>query len=232
MSQQQPAVRRPLGLVAALVFLGGVTGWMTFRYDPEPLPERQGRLVYSDDFERAEIGADWHQGAPDPGWKAGTWRIEGGRLRGDNIHNAALWLQRPMPEKVRVEFDARAESDTGDVKCEIFGDGRTHQSGYILIMGGWSNSVITIARQDEHAEERKQDNRCRRTPDQRSVCVEPGVDYRWAIERTDGVVRWYVDGQLLLTYDDADPVRGRHFAFNNWEAPVTFDNLAIYDLGE
>ncbi len=194
-------------------------------------PREGGTLVFEDDFNRGEPGANYRQGAPDPGHTAGKWAIVEGQLRADRIHNAALWLQKPLPEKVRIEFDARAETGTGDVKAEVFGDGETHQSGYIVIHGGWSNTVTAIARQDEHAEERKNDSRgCRRGRGQRDACVEPGVDYHWVIERDARTVRWFLDGQLVLTYPDADPVRGRFMAFNNWEAPTRFDNLKIYAL--
>ena len=214
----------------ALLFVAAVALVVDRTHQPEPLPPTTGRLVYQDDFERAEPGADYRQAAPDQGWQAGTWRIKEGRLVAEKIHNAALWLQIPLPDKVRIQFDARAESPTGDVKCEVFGDGRVHQSGYILIHGGWSNTINTIARRDEHGEDRKEDNRCP-SREGRSTCVEPGVDYAWAVERSGDEVRWYLDGRLFLRYDDAHPVRGRHFAFNNWEAPVTFDNLRIDDLG-
>jgi len=223
--------RLPRGLIfgvgGALVVFGVLAGVVTGRGRPEA-PSTGGRLVYSDDFDRAEVGDAYQLAAPDQGWKAGTWRIVEGRLRAEQIHNAALWLKAPLPEKVRIEFVARAETPDGDVKAEVFGDGQTHQSGYILIHGGWRNSINAIARQDEHGEDRKEDNRCGAGPERR--CVEPNVDYRWTIEHTDHVVRWYLDGQLFLTYPDAHPVKGRHFAFNNWEVAVTFDDLRIYDL--
>ncbi|MCB9544604.1 MAG: hypothetical protein H6706_01760 [Myxococcales bacterium] len=220
-------VRTGVGLGLCFLLVLGIVAW---RQSPVP-PTQGGTLVFQDDFERAEPGPDYRQGEPDPGNSKGTWRIEQGRLKAEKIHNAALWLQKELPPKVRIEFDARAESGTGDVKAEVFGDGITHQSGYILIHGGWSNTITTIARQDEHAEERKVDNRgCRRGRGQRDACVEPGVDYHWIIERDGDTVRWFLDGQLLLTYPDADPVLGKHLAFNNWEAPVTFDNLRIYAL--
>ena len=37
---------------------------------------------------------------------------------------------------------------------------------------------------------------------------------------------------LHLTYPDTEPLTGRFFGFNNWEAKVTFDNLAVYDLSD
>lgn len=194
-------------------------------------PTTAGTLIFEDTFERAEVGADYRQGEPDLGWKAGTWRIVDGHLKAEKIHNAALWLKTPLPERVRIEFTARALAPDGDVKAEVFGDGQTHQSGYILINGGWKNSVNAIARQDEHGEERKEDRRCPAGAGRR-MCVEPDVDYQWAIERDGGEVRWFLDGALFLTYPDAHPITGQFFAFNNWEAPVLFDDLRIFDLGE
>ena len=224
MAERRHWIGLAVGVVGTLAVLG-ISGWVAFRASG---PSTGGTLVFQDDFERETLGPDWAQGAPDPGWKKGAWALKGGRLHAEQIHNAALWLQRPLPERVRIEFDARALSDTGDVKVEAFGDGLTHQSGYIFIHGGWHNRINAIARQDEHGEDRKEDNRCGRP---RARCVEKNVDYRWAIERTGGTVRWYLDGRLFLTYPDHHPVDGRHFAFNNWEAPVSFDNLAVYDLG-
>lgn len=190
-------------------------------------PSEGGALIFSDDFNRAQLGPDWRQSEPDQGWPAGTWRIEEDRLVAEKIRNAALWLQKPLPQKVRIEFKARAHTPDGDVKCEVFGDGRTHQSGYVAIHGGWRNAVNIIARQDEHGEDRKQEGRC---GGPKPRCVEPDVDYLWTIERDDDTVRWYLDGALFLTYPDRHPVQGQHFAFNNWEAKVSFDDLKIYDL--
>lgn len=241
--------------VVEVVLLGVI--WLAHR--PESTPPVPGEPVFEDTFDRAEVGDRYRQAEPDRGHQAGQWRIRDGRLVGAKIHNAALWLQQELPEKVRIDFDARAETDEGDVKCEVFGDGHTHQSGYILIFGGWRNTVRGIARQDEHGEDRKDDNRCAsfdregrpclpghtfrclrpepgggcrpefRSPCQKR-CVEKDVDYHWTIIRDDDDVRWYLDGELLLVYRDADPVRGRYFAFNNWEARTSFDNLKIYDL--
>ena len=151
------------------------------------------------------------------------------QLVAENIHNAALWLTTPLPKRVRVEFVVTALSDSGDLKAEIFGDGETHQSGYILIMGGWSNQLNIIARQDEHGEDRKRDSRCV-VRNRRKVCAEKHKRYRWAIERRDDTVKWFVDGKLFLTFPDKFPIQGSHFGFNNWEAKVAFDDLKILEL--
>lgn len=213
-------------LLGTLAFILALIVTVAIVQRPRTAPEPTGKLVFEDEFERAEIGDQYLQSGPDLNWKAGTWKIEGGRLVAQDIHNAALWLQVEMPEKVRIDVDVRPETDAGDIKVEVFGDGRTHQSGYIAIMGGWKNSVNCLARRDEHSEERKQDSRC--GPGNR--CVEPDMEYHWTFIRTDNVLKWYVDGQLMLVYDDKHPVMGRHFAFNNWEAKGSYDHLKIYDL--
>ncbi|MBU1430518.1 hypothetical protein KKF91_08160 [Myxococcota bacterium] len=228
-----------------LIKAGAVVGFalilaliITHKQAPVP-PSEGGQLIFEDLFERNEIGAGYLQNKADPGWQAGVWQIIEGEgpngqpsrlLKAEKIHNAGLWLQTKLPKQVRVEFDAKALSEEGDVKCEIFGDGKTHQSGYILINGGWKNKLNIIARQDEHGEDRKQDDRCPSRRDGKRLCVEPDVFYHWTIERTDHRVLWYIDNQLFLTFNDKNPVMGEHFAFNNWEAPVVFDNLKIYDL--
>lgn len=219
-----------IGLALALGVMALAT---TIHFKGRPVPPTEGgTLIFSDDFERDKPGPEYRRAAADYGYKAGTWVIEDGRLKAEKIHNAALWLQVPLPEKVRIEFDARAHSNEGDVKCEVFGDGKTHQSGYILIHGGWKNSSVCIARQDEHGEDRKVDNRDCSVRNGRRHCVESGLDYRWAVQRTDGTLKWYLNGRLVMTYPDNSPIQGRYFGFNNWEAPVTFDNLRIYDLGK
>ena len=214
-------------LLPAVGFLAVVVVVVAIVQRPRAVPAEPGKLVFEDAFDRAEVGDKYKPSEPDLGHAAGTWKIENGRLVAEKIHNANLWLQIPLPERVRVEVDARAETDVGDIKAEIFGDGQTHQSGYIAIMGGWKNSINCLARRDEHSEERKQDARC--GPGGR--CIEPNVDYHWTFIRTDNVLKWYVDGSLFLEYDDKHPVMGRHFAFGNWEARGSFDNLKIYDLG-
>ncbi|MFN3197769.1 MAG: hypothetical protein ACE366_05060 [Bradymonadia bacterium] len=217
----------PLGWLG---FVGALSGLVWARYAQDPTPEPRGQLVFEDAFERGEVGGDYLPAKADQGWEAGTWIIENGRLKGQGIHNATLWLQKPLPEKVRIEVDVRAEGDKGDLKVEAFGDGRMHQSGYIFIYGGWSNKIITLAHNDEHSEDRKVDNRPCAQPGGKTQCVVPGLDYHWTIERTDDTVRWYVDGALMLTYPYHPSGVPEHFGFGNWESPTTFDNLKIYDL--
>ena len=81
----------------------------------------------------------------------GLWRSLNGELLSPGVKNNPLWLKAKLPQNVAVEFDAKSISPEGDLKVEIFGNGTDHASGYVLIHGGWNNSLSIIARLDEHA---------------------------------------------------------------------------------
>ena len=206
----------------AFLLLSGLAGLAACRpSNPAalmPPPLDGGRLVFEDDFEGSTIGEEWSAvGTP--------WSIQDGWLAVERAENDALWLQTPLPNDVRVEFEARSLSEVGDIKFEIFGDGTNHESGYIGIFGGWSNSINTVARLDEHGTDRLEG--------QVGVQVVPEQTYRMSIIRTDNRLRWFIDGEEFLVFDDAAPLTGTdhdHFAFNNWHVPLRFDNLRVYDL--
>jgi hypothetical protein len=174
-------------------------------------------VPFQDDFQRAEVGsAYWSTG--------GHWRIENGALLSPGVKNNPLWLKAALPADVAVEFDARGESSDGDIKCEIFGNGYDHASGYVIVFGGWSNSISVIARLDEHGRDRKES---------RAFKVEKGRTYHFRIERKGSVLRWLLDGQLVMEYDDPSPLRGRghdRFGLSSWESTVFFDNLKVVPL--
>ena len=77
------------------------------------------------------------------------------------------WLRRRLPNDAVIELDAWSQSPAGDIKVEIYGDGKSFDpnkgaytsTGYVLIFGGWNNTKNIIARMDEHAEDRAQELR-------------------------------------------------------------------------
>ncbi len=192
-----------------------------------PAPAAQvlsgGKLVFEDDFKSNELGVSWHRGTGESG--KGKWIVANGGVEGSALRNDPLWLTIPLPGSVRVEFEAQAKSEVGDLKVEVFGDGENHASGYVLIFGGWNNRLDVIARLDEHGEDRKE-----RT----TGGVELDRVYKMAIVRSSsGVLRWYVDGVEFMTYQDAAPLKGteqQYFAFSNWDAPVRFSKVRVYEL--
>ena len=194
--------------------------------------QHEDASVIREGFDRPEALQRFQMGRPDLGYKAGTaerpaWSIKDGALVARDAHNATLWLKDPLPEgDVKISFIATAHTKEGDVKVELFGDGLHHQSGYILINGGWKNSMRIIARQDEHGEDRREDRRCGIRRD----CAPQGEAMRWVIERRGDVISWYLNGALALRSQDNNPIRGRYLGFGNWAAEVSFDQLKIIRL--
>lgn len=209
-------------------------------------------VPYSDDFsDPSTIGRNyWSTG--------GLWRVIKGELFSPGVKNNPLWLQAKLPRDVAVEFDVHSESPEGDIKVEIFGDGLNHASGYVLIHGGWANRMSIIARLDEHGTSLADLNK---QAQQRAVAqklpssglvetglfradtrmrveanpfpVQIGRTYRWRIERRGTLLRWLIDGQPFMQFEDPFPLAGNghdRFGFSSWEANLYFDNLQIQPL--
>lgn len=182
--------------------------------------ELTASVPFSDQFERDTLALGEH-------WFAtgGFWRIVDGWLYSPGVKNNPLWLQARLPRDVVVEFDAKADSATGDIKCEIFGNGRDHASGYVLVFGGWNNTISTIARLDEHGRDRKE---------RRDRKVEKGKVYRFRVERAGTLLTWSIDGEKFLEFDDKAPLEGHghdRFGFGTWATDAFFDNLVITPKG-
>jgi hypothetical protein len=186
-----------------------------------PAPVTVRDRAYEDHFDRTALGPDYFTTGM-------QWRIAHGELWAPEAKNNPLWLQMQLPRDVAIEFDARSETASGDrsgdIKFEIFGDGRNHASGYICIFGGWGNSISVIARLDEHGADRRE---------RRDRKVQIGHTYHMRVERRGRDLRWYVDGLLFLSFDDPDPLAGPdhdRFGFSGWAADLYFDNLKITPL--
>jgi hypothetical protein len=190
---------------------------------------------FEDTFERTELGGDWNA-------LGAAWRIDNGRLCGRNAKNKGIWLRRRLPQNARIEFDAFAESATGDVKVELWGDGQsgatttsyTNATSYLAIFGGWKNSKHVLARLDEHGDDRLELDIDPKSDDERERPVSPGQAYRFRIERADGrTLVWAINGAVYFELADEAPLVGpghEHFGFNDWEAPICFDNLKVTPL--
>jgi hypothetical protein len=183
-----------------------------------------------------EPSADWMTTAP------GIWHIEGGRLCGEHAKNHGIWLKRVLPTNARIEFDATSMSPDGDIKAEIWGDGRsyatalsyTNATSYLTILGGWHNKFHVLARINEHGNDRKEITIDPASDDPREKPVVAGQSYHFKVERIDGkTVRWWIDGNEMLSYPDTAPLMGPghdHFGFNDWDVKVCFDNVRVVPL--
>lgn len=182
-------------------------------------PMSEMRVPFSDDFERAELGPAWFP-------SGGQWKVKEGYVYTTGANNAPLFLNIDLPEDVVVEVDTFSETPIVDTKIELMTDGRTHQSGYIFILGGWSNALSAICRLDEHGADR--------------VTKQPtGATgnrwYRWRIEKKGGSLRWLLDGQPYMAFDDAKPLHGpgnNRLAFSNWQNQIRYDRLRVWAHGD
>ena len=190
---------------------------------------------FSDEFERTSLGPDWRP-------TSSVWRIENGRLCGEHAKNRGVWLDKRLPKNARIEFVATSGSPNGDIKAEVWGDGASAAKGtsyvdatsYIVVFGGWKNSLHVLARLDEHAPNRQELRLVPGSDDPRTAPVAEGRSYRFEIERSDGrTVRFSVDDTLIHTFDDPEPLAGpghEYFGFNDWDVPVCFDDVLVTPL--
>jgi hypothetical protein len=186
-------------------------------------------------------GASWLG----PNWaqvKTAAWKIENGKLCGQGAHNHGVWLQKVLPVNARIEFDAVTSSDDGDLKTEVWGDGKsaatglsyTNATSYLAIFGGWKNTIHALARLDEHGKDRREIPVDKSSDDPRQRPVVKGQTYRFKVERSDGrTVRWFIDNTEMISWADPQPLAGEghdHFGFNEWEVKVCFDNVKVTPL--
>ena len=187
---------------------------------------------FADRFERAAIGPDYLV-------TGDGFVLENGALCAEGAKNQGVWLNHRLPRLVRIEFDAVPRSGAGDIKVELFGDGKssaagesyTDASGYIAILGGWDNSLHVFARLDEHGKDRQLLRLEPAAEDPRKRPLAQEQPYHLVFERRSlDRITWTVNGALLMEYRDGAPLLGdahAFFGFNNWVAPVCFDNLEI-----
>lgn len=190
---------------------------------------------FEDTFNRDELGADWNALSP-------AWKIRSGKLCVRGAKNHGAWLLKRLPVNVRIEFDAVAEAPDGDLKAEVFGDGTSFATGasytnatsYLVILGGWKNKKHVLARLDEHGDDRLEIDVEENADDERARPVEVGQPYRFRVEREDGkTLRWSVNGHDYFELSDPNPLLGsghEYLGFNNWDAPVCFDNVKVVPL--
>jgi hypothetical protein len=199
-----------------------LAGCKEHRDRPPPPPAITAE--WTDDFERAELGPDYKA-------TSDVYALVNGALSAQGAHNRPLWLRRALPRDAVVEVDAWSTSPDGDIKVELYGDGRSYDpdqggyqsTAYVAVMGGWKNSKSQIARLDEHGKD---------IVSRTGPRVEKGKRYHWKFVRQGSRLDWFVDDMEtpFLTLDDPHPLEGddhAFFAFDNWETDTWFDNLRI-----
>jgi hypothetical protein len=188
----------------------------------------------------------------------GYWRVVNGELLAPSVKNNPLWLLAPLPDDVAVEFDVRSEYPEGDIRVELFGDGSDPSSGYVLVHGGWNNSLSVLARKSVNAPSLQALQRQAAASAQRlglpsadlvktgiltedtAVRVETNTlpvqgrrTYHYRIERRGTLLRWTIDGLPFLELNDPFPLKGPghdRLGLSGFESQIYFDNLRVVPL--
>ena len=140
------------------------------------------RLVFSDDFGRAEPGAEWI--ALD-----GDWKIENRCLV--CAHGGSVIVNRDIPLCQKLEFEALTDMP-GDISPFLQTDGRDMFSGYFLQFGGFNNTMNKARRLSEFI-----------TFDRQHL-IEKGKWHRIAAEFDGKNARLTVDGHVVHDYLEAE----------------------------
>lgn len=209
----------PGSLAVALVALAALG---CSKKEPAPITAR-----WTDDFERAQVGDDYHA-------TSNAYELVNGALSAQGAYNHPLWLKKKLPRDVVVELDVWSNTPDGDIKVELFGDGESHATskgaytatGYVFVFGGWNNSKSILARRDEHGVVGTD------LVERTSPKVEPERRYHWKIVRRGGQVDWFIDDMQtpFLSFTDPEPLAGaghEYFGVNNWQSDSWFDDLVI-----
>ena len=153
-------------------------------------------LQFSDDFNRDVLNPGSIDLKP-PYWQVinGKWRIENGMLRGESA--ADITLIRHFPGNQRIEFDAMAQPDNAYDLNGILGTSERggFMDGYFFGFGSEGNTASKLLKK----------NRGMKRSDARIVL---GKIHHVICQREGNVLTHIVDGKVILTYEDAQPLTG------------------------
>lgn len=177
------------------------------------------RLVFQDDFERAEPGDQWTA-------VAGDLRVADGALEIKSPGVGRAMPKGSYPADVRVIYTAwtPAGVDRCDLTTILNTDDRASSSGYFVGYGSWMDSVNHIQKDSDQDLDKSTDYLIGQN------------DRKHAIEavKDGGHIYLNVDGHRILNAHDPDPCGGEgedHIAFYTWNSAMRIDNLRIYVKG-
>jgi Farnesoic acid 0-methyl transferase len=215
-------------------------------------PELTAKVPYEQDFsDPSVVERDFSS-------VGGFWRSVNGQLLAPQVKNNPLWLAARLPDDVLIEFDVRSEYPEGDVRLELFGNGLDPASGYVLVHGGWNNTLSVIAREDVNAPSLRSFQQKAQQAAERlglpsadlvnsgvyfpntkvrveatGLPVQSGRTYHWRVERRGSTLRWSIDGQPFLEFNDPFPLQGSghdRLGLSGFESQIYFDNLRVLPL--
>jgi len=168
------------------------------------------KLVFSDDFDRKELGDNWKI-------VHGSWRLADGVLSG---RGDALYIDRKFPGDQRLCFDAWVAK--GHAACDLDGIladrtmARYGNTGYLFAFGTYGNNFSKINR------EKVQILRLARP------VIEPGKRHRIVCEKSGNVLTWHIDGKKVAEYRETFRALEGEYIGLYTDAGAFFDNVKVY----
>lgn len=171
------------------------------------------KLVFSDDFQRDELGDNWRS-------LTGKWHIADGKLTCGKVSENKILLKNKVAGFQRVTFDAATNDKRPcDLSTFIHSGPEAVDCGYFLQFGGSGNTFNSLRRNGVF-----------------TLCtckqqfIEPGKTHKIVAEFDGAAARLTVDGVLILEYLDAAPLHGQghdQLGFCIWTSG-TIDNVRVY----
>ena len=186
----------------------------------DPAVAQGWTLQFSDDFNRGMLnpgGLDL--AAPDWQVLSGKWRIENGMLCGES--DAIIALLRRLPGDQRLEFDAVAQDNVCDLSATLSTSERSgFRGGYFFGFGSNNNTVSKLLVKGR--EVKRSDGR-----------IVPGKLHHVICQREGNVLTHIVDGKVIATYNDAQPLTGPgHDVVGFYiHGSGKIDNVRVYTKG-
>jgi len=170
-------------------------------------------MVWQDNFDRDEVGADWLLVGGKASIRDGRLLLEGG--------GATLLTARTFAPDVRLEFEA--EALPGVPPCDLsatIGANKVHGYGYLLAFGGQSNRVNQILGPG-----------VRHVDSKPAFVIEHGKVYHITAQQEGGRLTYTVNGAVILDAATKDLAVGPGFdrvGLVTW-AGMYVDNLKVYE---
>lgn len=158
--------------------------------------EQNGQVTLRYDFSRTAQLEDWKQPEKSP------WRISDGAITSERQQvegRSLLWYKLPLPGDKTLEFDAAVDAKARDIGAVLDGNGQDSQvtfSGYQVYFGGFDRTYTGIQRLEEDSTLKL------------SFVPQPNRTYRIKVARAGSTIQLHVDGELVDTLEDREPLTG------------------------
>ena len=227
---EHPVVFASAILAAALIlFLPPTTGRAEA---PQSAEDAGWTLIFSDDFDREAVGADWVV-------VDGDWSIKENSLRGSGTLLSAKGFPGDFPPGfLRLEFEATTDgtptsssadrppegSSVGEISTILNAQpqdaGAPAKTGYLFQFGGMLNTVNQIQKEGvEVASDSTPENR-----------IVPGKKHHVVVENDKGTVRMVIDGKVIMEEEESESILGEGYDRVGFYFSTSskIDNLKVY----